>query len=65
MKIKEGKKYILRDGTVTGKLSLHLANEYPFWCRKNNISFTINGAYSDDVREHRHDIVAKYKKRKK
>ena len=65
MKIKEGKKYILRDGTVTSKLNYHVGlGMHPFWCLKCG-AFTINGKYFNGPKEHRFDIVAKYKKRKK
>jgi len=66
MKIKEGKKYILRDGTVTGKLVLLPQNDpYLFKCMKIGMSFRLDGTYIDDAIKHLHDIVAKYKKRKK
>ena len=60
MKIKSGKKYILRNGSITKRL-IFTFPPYPFYCPSSMKTFTEDGRYHIGIPDHENDIVARYK----
>lgn len=55
-----GKRYVLRDGRVTGPLEGTSNADYPLWCNELATSWTRSGAYSIGFDREPQDIVAEY-----
>lgn len=61
MELKVGKRYVLRDGRITGPLENHNSHVYKYRCTKLGLSWKPNGSWEHDFAENSKDIVTEYK----
>ncbi len=59
LKLEVGKRYVRRDGTVTGPLTHADNRKYPFYCAKFNLTWTVTGEMLPPHTS-RADLVAEY-----
>lgn len=59
MQIEVGKRYVMRDGNVSGLLQYRLGDTYPFLCPVNNRMYAVKGERYIG-KEHPTDLVAEY-----
>lgn len=60
MKIEAGKRYVRRDGKISGVIKVHNNEFYPRFDPRYFIHYTENGMYWKDGKDSRYDLIAEY-----
>jgi hypothetical protein len=62
MTLKEGKRYVRRDGKITGPLSRNnpSISSYPFWDQEAEEDYTAEGCYLVTKEKHKGDLIREY-----